>query len=161
MPLVGARPYPSAFELTDDERQLRDLAFPLIEPPYDRQQSDSVTRQYGAIGRNHGGAFDRASYANHLFESGYRSQAARYSQITDDIQNDITRLPQFFETAARVLDIDQKRQKSVAYISNLLPADGRTRFGAFVRTYLSYRWCARSWRNVLHPTALRSSGWSS
>jgi hypothetical protein len=29
---------PSRFELTDDERQLRDLAYPLIEPPYDRQQ---------------------------------------------------------------------------------------------------------------------------
>ena len=29
---------PSSFELTDDERQLRDLAFPLIEPPYNRQK---------------------------------------------------------------------------------------------------------------------------
>ena len=32
-------------------------------------------------------------------------------------------LPQFFETAARVLDIDQKRRKSLAYVSALSPAE--------------------------------------
>src|SRR5581483_1974599 len=29
---------PSGYRLTDDERQLRDLAYPLIEAPYDRNQ---------------------------------------------------------------------------------------------------------------------------
>ena len=33
---------PSTFQLTDDERELRDLAYPLIEPPYDRQKWYSV-----------------------------------------------------------------------------------------------------------------------
>jgi hypothetical protein len=47
----------------------------------------------------------------------------RYAQITDDVRNDITRLPQFFETAGRVLDIDLKRQKSLRYISGLSPAE--------------------------------------
>jgi len=32
----GAMPF--RYELTDDERALRDLAYPLIEPPYDRHQ---------------------------------------------------------------------------------------------------------------------------
>ena len=32
-------------------------------------------------------------------------------------------MPQFFETAARVLDIDQKRQKSLAYVSGLSPTE--------------------------------------
>jgi hypothetical protein len=117
---AGGRPtWPSSFELTDDEHQLRDLAFALIERPFDRQQWYSVAREYGAIGHDHRAPFDRTSYASHLFESGYRSPAARYSQITDDIRNDISRLPQFFETATRVIDIDQKRRKSLAYISNL------------------------------------------
>ena len=40
------------------------------------------------------------------------------------IRNDVlTRLPQFFETATRVLDIDQKRQKSLALIAALSPAE--------------------------------------
>ena len=40
---------PSKFEYTDDERALRDNAYPLIEPPYDRQQWYSVTGEYGLI----------------------------------------------------------------------------------------------------------------
>ena len=44
---------------------------------------------------------------------------ARYARLIDDIRNDSARLPQFFETAARVLDIDQKRRKSLNYVSGL------------------------------------------
>jgi hypothetical protein len=106
----------SSFELTDDERQLRDLAFPLIEPPYERQQPYAVALEYGAAGT---AGMTRTSYANYLLSSRYRSPSARYAQITEDIRDDITRLPGFFETASRVRDIDQKRQKSMAYIRDL------------------------------------------
>jgi hypothetical protein len=75
------------------------------------------------IGADHRGAFDRSAYASHLMSSRYRSPLARYSQLNDDIRNDVTRLPQFFETAARVLDIDQKRRKSLTYISDASPAE--------------------------------------
>src|ERR1700761_5942260 len=37
----------SAANLTDDERTLRDLAFPLIEPSYDRQRWNAVVYEYG------------------------------------------------------------------------------------------------------------------
>ena len=121
--IAGRPTFPSGFELTDDERQLRDLAYPLIEQPYDRQQAYSVAGEYGVIGSNHRVEYDRTNYANHLFGARYRSPSARYAQITDDIRNDITRLPQFSETASRVLDIDQKRRKSLAYISNLSPGE--------------------------------------
>jgi hypothetical protein len=46
-----------------------------------------------------------------------------YARLIDDIRNDTTRLSQFFETAGRVIDIDQKRQKSLAYISALNKAE--------------------------------------
>jgi hypothetical protein len=117
--VAGKDTLPSGFTLTDDERQLRDLAYPLIEQPYNRQQWYSVAGEYGVIGGNHGGSFDRTAYATHLFGSRYRSPSARYARLIDDIRNDTTRLPQFFETAARVLDIDQKRRKSLAYVSAL------------------------------------------
>jgi len=119
--IVGRTISPSSFELTDDERQLRDLAYPLIEPPYDRQQWYSVLGEYGVISSERGGIFDRSAYANRLSKADYRSPSARYSKITEDIRNDVTRMPQFFETAARVLDVDQKRRKSLAYISDLSP----------------------------------------
>ena len=121
--IAGRPTWPSSFTLTDDERQLRDLGYPLIEVPYNRQQWYSVAGEYGVIGSDHRTAFDRSAYANHLMSSVYRSLSARYSQLTDDIRNDTTRLPQFFETAARVLDIDQKRQKSLDYISSLSPVE--------------------------------------
>ena len=114
---AAAAPHPSSsFELTDDERQLRDLAFPLIEPPYERQQPYAVALENGAAGT---AGMTRTSYANYLLSSRYRSPSARYAQLTEDIRNDMTRLPGFFETASRVLDIDNKRRKSLAYVRDL------------------------------------------
>jgi hypothetical protein len=107
---------PSRFEYTDDERALRDLAYPLIEPPYDRQQWYSVAGEYGLYRAN---SADHRKYFERLESIWHRSPSSRYSQLTDDIRNDITRLSQFFETAGRVIDIDQKRQKSLAYVTGL------------------------------------------
>jgi hypothetical protein len=109
---------PSNFELTDDERQMRDLAYPLIEPPFDRNRWYSVAGEYG-VGTYT--PFDRTVYATRLFTVRDRSPAARYAQLIDDIRNDTTRMPQFFETAARVLDVDRKRDKALNYVSGLSP----------------------------------------
>ncbi len=140
---------PSKFELTDDERELRDLAYPLIDPPYDRQQWYSVAGEYGLYRPARGPAFDRAAYAKWLLSGDgpsplarysaklesarhevttflsphERSPSVRYARLMDDVRNDVTQLPQFFETATRVLDIDQKRQKSMALVSALSPAE--------------------------------------
>jgi hypothetical protein len=111
---------PSAFEYTDDERALRDLAYPLIEPPYDRQKWYSVAGEYGLIRYN---IADYQKYYDRLMSTYQRSSAGRYAQLIDDIRNDATRLAQFFETAGRVLDIDQKRQKSLQYVSALNKAE--------------------------------------
>jgi hypothetical protein len=114
---------PSKFELTDDERALRDLSYPLIEPPYDRQQWYSVLGELGIRRPDGWDAFDRTAYAKKLMTSRYNSPSARYAKITEDIRNDVTRIPQFFETAGRVIDIDQKRQKSLGYVSELSRAE--------------------------------------
>lgn len=115
--VAGIPTSPSGFTFTDDEHQMRDLAYPLIEPPPDRHQWYSVFGEWGIIGADHRGQFDRTAYATRLFGSRYRSPTSRYERLIDDIRNDITRLPAFFETAARVLDIDQKRRKSLDLIS--------------------------------------------
>jgi hypothetical protein len=51
---------PSKFEYTDDDRALRDNAYPLIEPPSDRQQWYSVAGEYGMIKFN---PADRRKYS--------------------------------------------------------------------------------------------------
>jgi hypothetical protein len=110
----------STFEYTDDERALRDNAYPLIEPPFDRQRWYSVAGEYGMIRFN---LSDHRKYFERLMEECNRSPSAVYARLIDDIRNDTTRLSQFFETAGRVIDIDQKRQKSLAYISSLSKAE--------------------------------------
>lgn len=116
---VGPYASYSDFALTDDERLLRDLAYPLIQPPYDRHQWYQIIGEYGGFNSELNRSFDRTDYATHLFGARYRSPSARYARLTDDIRNDVTRLPQFFETATRVVDIDEKRRKSMDYISSL------------------------------------------
>jgi hypothetical protein len=114
---------PSGFELTADERQLRDLAYPLVEPPYLRHTPESVLREYGWLpGQYHSGD-DTTAYATFLVSWPVRSPNARYARLIDDIRNDTTRLSQFFETAAKVIDIDRKRAKSIALIPVSSPAE--------------------------------------
>ena len=62
---------------------------------------------------------DRHKLYDRLFEECHRSSAALYARLIDDIRNDTTRLSQFFETAGRVIDIDMRREKSLAYVSDV------------------------------------------
>jgi hypothetical protein len=120
------------FQLTDDERQLRDLAYPLLEPPYNRQKFHSVVSEYGLTPQTLRESADRTVYFSHLISRDDRSPVARYAQLIDDARNDITRLPEFFETAGRVLDLDNKRLQSMALIHSLSAAE-RAQANARVR----------------------------
>jgi hypothetical protein len=113
----------SRFPLTSDERLLRDLAYPLIVQPYERDRVDAVVHEYGLTRPYPRGTYDRAAYANHLLTIWRRSPASAYAQLIDDARNDITRLPQFFATAARVRDVDEKRRRSMFYVSALSAAE--------------------------------------
>jgi len=104
-------------QLTDEERQLRDLAYPLIQPPYDRQRWFSVLAENGFSQTT--SYPDRAAYASSLMQTAYRSQTARYAKLMEDIRNDVVRLDPFFSVARHVADMDRKREKSMAYVSDL------------------------------------------
>ena len=117
--IAGKPTWPSDFPLTEDERAMRDLAYPLIEWPYNRHKFYSVAGEYGVIGADHRTDFDVTSYTTHLFGDERRTASSRYEVLTDDIRNDTTRLPQFFETASRVLDVDSKRRKSLFFVSSV------------------------------------------
>jgi hypothetical protein len=153
----------SAYNLTDDERALRDLAFPLIEPPYDRDRWDAVVYEYGTKQsfQRKLWAYDPAAYYRHLQATVYRSSTARYNQLIDDIRNDIVRIEPFFITARRVADLDRRRDASMAQIAGLSPAErvnAQARIGensltiAWVRNSLDQR-CA-SYRFALERLAV-------
>ena len=125
----AAREYghaPSSNDLTDDERQLRDLAYPLIEPPLDRGKWDSILYEYGLLPTRGPWwpPFDHRTYGRKLLSQSFRSPVGRYSQLIDDIRNDDVRIAPFVAVASRVVDMDSKRHRSLAYVSDL-PANAR------------------------------------
>src|SRR5487761_2699032 len=115
----------SQFQLTDGERQLRDLAYPLIEPPHSRPAWKSVFGDYAAMPSpwRQKVVFDRTAYGRELIDEPHRSHASRYSQLIDDVRDDITRFEPFFASAVRVLDLDRKRNASLAHVSQLSPRE--------------------------------------
>jgi len=77
---------PSKFPLTDAERQLRDLAYPLIEPPYDRERWYNVLAEYGL---NASQTCPIRSFAMpRSFDDASALAIRRYSKLNEDIRND-------------------------------------------------------------------------
>ena len=115
----------SQFQLTDGERQLRDLAYPLIEPPHSRPAWKSVFGDYQGLPSpwRRKAVFDRTAYGRQLIDEPHRSHASRYAQLTDDVRDDITRFELFYASAVRVLDLDRKRSASLAHVSQLSPRE--------------------------------------
>lgn len=120
---VGLRP--SQFQLTDEERQLRDLAYPLIEPPLSRPAWKSVFGDYKALPSpwRQKVVFDRTMYGRTLIDEPHRSHSSRYAQLIEDVRNDTTRFEPFFASAIRVIDLDKKRNASIARVSALSPKE--------------------------------------
>jgi hypothetical protein len=120
---VGLKP--SQFQLTDEERQLRDLAYPMIEPPLSRPAWKSVFGDYKTIPSpwHQKIVFDRTMYGRTLIDEPHRSFSSRYAQLIEDVRNDITRFEPFFGSAIRVIDLDKKREASMARVSGLSPQE--------------------------------------
>ena len=120
---VGLKP--SHFQLTENERQLRDLAYPLIEPPHSRPAWKSVFGDYQPLPSpwRQKVVFDRTMYGRTLIDEPHRSHSSRYAQLIEDVRNDITRFEPFFASAIRVIDLDRKRNASMARVSELSPRE--------------------------------------
>jgi hypothetical protein len=120
---VGLRA--SQFQLTDDERQLRDLAYPLIEPPHSRPAWRSVFGDYSPLPSpwRQQIVFDRTAYGRTLIDEPHRSHSSRYAQLIEDVRDDITRFEPFFAAAVHVIDLDRKRNAALVHISELSPRE--------------------------------------
>jgi hypothetical protein len=120
---IGLRP--SQFQLTDNERLLRDLAFPLVEPPHSRPAWKSVFGDYKPLPSpwRQTVVFDRTAYGRVLIDEPHRSHSSRYAQLIEDVRDDITRFEPFFADAVRVIDLDRKRNAALSQISELSPRE--------------------------------------
>lgn len=117
---------PSIYPFTDEERLLRDYAYQLIEPPYERNKWYAVLNEYGLSRKFQPDwyAFDVSAYSRLLMARPYRSATARYVRLNDDIRNDVTRSEPFFIVARRVLDTDQRRLATQANVTVAEEAPG-------------------------------------
>jgi hypothetical protein len=111
----------SAYPFTDEEIVLRERAYPMIRPPYSRERWLLILGEYRRTSAipYYGENYDYAAYAAKLLSAPYRSASARYAQLIDDIRNDLGRIAPFVETGYRVVDLDRKREKSLAFVSGL------------------------------------------
>lgn len=137
---IGARP--SQFQLTDEERQLRDLAYPLIEPPRSRPAWKSVFGDYKPLPSpwRQNVAFDRTAYGRTLIDEPHRSHSSRYAQLIEDVRDDITRFEPFFASAIRVIDLDRKRNASMAHVSELSPRERADAIARMQENSLIIQW---------------------
>ena len=162
----------SQFQLTDNEKLMRDLAFPLIEPPHSRPLWKSVFGDYKPLPSpwRQTPVFDRTAYGRLLIDEPHRSHTSRYNVLMDDVRNDILRFEPFFSNAARVIELDSKRNASMRLVSSLSPREredalARMDENALIiqwveqclqRRIASYRWALE--RLVIHtPDGLAAS----
>jgi hypothetical protein len=132
--------------LTEDERTLRDLAFPLIEPPYDRQRWNAVLYEYGLDPsfRRRLWIEDPTAYYRHLQSDPDRSAASRYNLLMDDIRNDIVRIGPFFTVARHIVDLDKRREAAMQAVADLSPAERLNAEARVGENSLTIAWVQRS-----------------
>jgi hypothetical protein len=128
VPIISASPFddPDAISptvWTDDERELRDRAYTLLEPAGGRVTFDEVLLDFRAGRRPpiNWAARPHGQYVERLMTTPFRSSTARYERLISDIRNDMQLMGPFFETASRVADMDLRRKQSLSLVSNLTP----------------------------------------
>lgn len=121
LPLVGSfaarfRQEPvSHFNLTDDEKLLRQQAQHLISPPHARDwfhQVASRVQRYRMVGSIDKHLSTDAYYA-FLRSDSFRSSAGRYNRVSADIAADAALLHPFFNRAGHVIASDELRMRAV------------------------------------------------
>jgi hypothetical protein len=108
----------SLYPLTDDEASLREQSFSMLQPPQHREVWKTLMASWVEAT-----AFpldilraDPYAYANVLIGMPFASEAGRYSRLIDDAGSDYLLLGPFMTTACRVIDMDGRRARSLAYV---------------------------------------------
>ena len=132
----------SQFQLTEHERQLRDLAYQFIEPPLSRPAWKSVFGDYQRLPApwRQNVVFDRTAYGRNLIDEPHRSFASRYALLIDDVRDDITRFEPFFATAAQVIELDCRRSASMRLIADVSPRERADAVARMEENALIIRW---------------------
>jgi hypothetical protein len=137
---------PSNFQLTDNERSLRDIAYYFIEPPHSRPMWNAVFGDYKPIPApwRQEVSFDPTAYGRRMIDEPHRSQASSYQGMIEDIRNDFVMLEQFIPLAVKVNDIDIRRNKALGRITDLSPRENADAQARIRENVLVVQWAQQS-----------------
>ena len=126
-PLIEAEPAGqgggavSRFDLTDDEKQLRDLSWSLVHPLHGRDWMTSYSGelQRARLPATANARLDPKTFYMLLRGTPFRSSGARYARISGNAETDARLLRPFRSAACRVLTADRERRRVARSLSDL------------------------------------------
>jgi hypothetical protein len=145
-PVTGYSSYP----LTDLETELRDRSYALIRPNEPRGKWNIYIAgfQNARLLPPRFTYEDHTEYAHMLLWTPARSEASSYNRLIDDMGEDGRLAGPFVAVACTVADLDSKRERSLAYVSELSEGEGGSAFGRIRENRMVTAWVQRAlhWR---------------
>lgn len=153
-PVTGYSSYP----LTNLEEELRDRSYVLIRPNEPRGKWNIYIAGF-QIARMLPPAFtyeDHTEYARMLLWTPARSEASSYNRLIEDMDSDGRLIGPFVAVACAVADLDMKRERSLAYVSELSEGEAGNAYGRIRENRMITAWVARAmhWRAASYRYAL-------
>lgn len=150
--LAYARGEPvSLYRQTDDEKEMRDLAWGVVMPPLETQWRHRVLaelRRTRILPADYV-RIDRRSYVRNLLGADYRSSVARYRRLKDDVTADMYRIEPFFRSAARVDADDRVRRRALDGVPDVRPDERENALARIEENGLMIAWAKESFEDRL------------
>src|ERR1043166_1733991 len=153
-PVIGY----SGFPFTDLELELRDRSYVLLRP---NEWRGNWTLYIAGFQLAHlvPPAFlyyDHTEYARMLLWTPARSEASSYNRLIEDMDADGRLIGPFVSVACAVADLDLKRERSLAYVGDLVEGEVANAFGRIRENRLVTAWVHRAlhWRLASYRYAL-------
>jgi hypothetical protein len=132
--------------LTDAEEELRNRAYELIRLPQRRDEWNVILKSARVAKALPVSLlwFDRKAYGNVLVGLPFRSEAGRYGRLLDDVGIDIALIGPFLAVACWVIDMDVKRERSLAYVDGLTEWERDDALGRITENRMVIDWVRHS-----------------
>jgi hypothetical protein len=132
--------------LTDAEEELRDRAYDLIRLPQRREEWKVILASARVAKALPPSVlwFDRKAYGSMLVGLAFRSEAGRYGRLLDDVASDMMLVGPFLSVACWVIDMDAKRERSLAYVDGLTEWERDDALGRVTENRMVVDWVRHS-----------------
>src|SRR5690606_23472757 len=101
----------SAFNLTDEEREMHDRVWRFLVAPHaeDWFMDTVVELRRTRLSGKRGARFEPDRYYRWLRQTHYESSRVRYATVADHVRSDVDTAPTTFTAICRVLEVDRQR----------------------------------------------------